>query len=1503
MSRRWVTNIRRKSIPAAWRWCWILIVAAGVFELAPARAAGADDEEIVRRRELLVNHIPRHRRLREMLLSIDQLQTHNRSTEALKTVQWILDQPFDTFLFSDKKLAVSVKSLAEAKLRAFPLEWRQQYERTYGAEARQLLEDARHRDDDRFAIEVLRRFGFTAAADDAAVWLALRRLDRGDFESAVSVLIPDATVPALLKDMTSRRLVAAEVAAVFAGNPMLAQAVRAELADRSDALAVASVERAVQQRTAKTAPPRRSERLNVYGEGDRIELTRGATPVLRPFWTASLITPQNQAQVRPVLDIWRSHLQGSNLAAVVPNLPIVVRDQVILRTYEGFSGFELMTGRPLWSLPCESSIAGWLEQASRMRRGESPARPVFHPEILQWWFSGNSQMGYASSDGVRLYFVDSLVHPSGKQLGRLDAFSSRATEAERMEESNRLLAFEIPRGDAANVAPPKRVWAYGRPAGATDPGAEHGRFFFGPPLPYAGGLLSIVETDREIRLMALQAETGTVLWEQPLAAVDRPAIYDGERAFTACVPVPAGGLILCPTQAGVLAAVDSVTGQLRWSYYDADLPMENRGRRNNEVTIARGRTGFAPRTLVQGETVVHLPLNSSFLHLLERETGKPLRSPIPRQRACSIAAVTPELVVLLEDQAVRAVKLSDGTDAWRQSLGPIVGTGIVLGTDLVVPLDKGRISVLDLATGQPSSWQPTRNGVRLGNLLACGDLVLALGPDGVAAFPQAQLIERTLRDKEDRLTAVEKAVMAVDLNLAAGRMEETERSLETALANRVPADQAAELQHLLRELLYHRLEAGAEVSPAILSRLKKLATTEEERGRFLARQAQWAVEHKDLPQLKETLTELAKLSASVVFPSADEAGWKHSSAACCRRILSDLQDEFPEFVREFRRELLEQASVGGASPASLARERFALQVLGDDPEAGPLRDALARRLQRDHRLHAAEMLWMENMRSADPALAADAAAGLVELWTDAGWARDAARLLNELSQKWSAVPLSSGKTGRDFVRNLPADHDAKQWQARTVLPGGKLAFAAIRATQDTDLTDVKSPVPVADRNSRGISAALREPESSRRLMLHDPLAADVVIYKHEEQTLLGVVDKSTNQIIHHWGLSSPYTHPMSGSPAFQGHFLPFGVPGEFRGYSLLELAEETPAWIQQTPELDRQSAAPITGPGGPSFLTFQSQNRLFVCHPADGSILWQRTDLEPTGGMYANPGAGIAGDERCLVVFGADQASYSLFDTQTGKKLRSGRWDVEQPNTRRAFGRKILRIGRDRGQWIARVWDPLDDRWELEQSLGDRNTTLQAVSATEIVWLTGQGDVRGYDLPHSQKTVDARLADGELDGMNSLRIVREGDRYYLNLQRNTPVAQVPPHAYHYAADDTIMRSVNLRDDLYGIDGKTGRVLWKRTLPWRTLLRLEPQGLPFLVLLSKIRDKHNGDLKSLLVEVLDAETGELLGRKDQLPEDRIVHAEYDGQKQTLTLIGLKMQIDVQLYIDKSVPKQP
>src|SRR5262249_7735304 len=154
-----------------------------------------------------------------------------------------------------------------------------------------------------------------------------------------------------------------------------------------------------------------------------------------------------------------------------------------------------------------------IDEAVRHRRLDVDAASTFPAEILQGWLSANTQMGYLSSDGVRIFVIDSLTPPSTKAGGKQDQFQPRTPDVPRVDEANRLLALELPDSKSAE-APPRMIWAYGRSLQNVEPTPQD-RFFFGPPLPSAGRLLSIVETDREVRLMALQAETGAVLWEQP----------------------------------------------------------------------------------------------------------------------------------------------------------------------------------------------------------------------------------------------------------------------------------------------------------------------------------------------------------------------------------------------------------------------------------------------------------------------------------------------------------------------------------------------------------------------------------------------------------------------------------------------------------------------------------------------------------------------------------------------------------------------------------------------------------------------------------------------------------------------------------------------------------------------------------------------------------------------------------------------------------------------------
>jgi len=1495
MLRRLVSFCSSRTVSLISLYAWSAIatglVAVNFVAISFCHAEQASDvsaeQESSRRWDMLAQYSPRYRRLRETLLSLDQLQTSGRAAESLKTVQWLLDQPFDTFLFVDGKPPASVKRLTEAKLRSFPDEWQKQYERIYGLQARQLLAEAQARDDDALAIEVLRRFGVTAAARDAEVWLAIRWLDRGEAAAALSLIAPAALEPEALRQQSSAALLVMRQAAISVGQTGFLQVIESELADRDvpfrrETPRPASPNQAIPPR----APP--VEQLTV-GQANRLEnYGRDIMPVLRPQWTVEPVAVDSSPHLQSILDAWRSHQQELNLVPVSPALPLIVRNQVILRGYDGLSGFDAARGTLLWSFRCESSISAWIDEAARNRQLNVDSGQMLPAELLQWWLSSNTQMGHLSSDGIRIYLIDSLTHPSAKLGGRGDPFQNRAADGQRPHDSNRLLALQLPdlRG-GKNVSSPTLAWSQGRSirGGGSTP---EDRYFLGPPLPVAGRLLSLVEVDRELRLIAFQAETGEMIWEQPLAAVDRSAVNEGERAFLACEPILAGDLVICPTQAGVLTAVDPVTGTLVWSYYDADLPIEPTGRQRNPM-IARGRPGFASRTVVHRERVLHLTVNSSQLHCLARTTGE-LAWTAPRQRACSIAAVTDDLVILLEDQACRALRLTDGAEVWQQALSSgVTGTGITFGAEYLVPLDHGRFALVDLQTGKLRSWQPPRTDVALGNLTVCGDWVYSTGPGGLSAFPQMQLVKRRLSDSSVRLTAAERAEWEVNLKFAEADLNTAEQVLERTLQASVPARQQAEFQGVLRELLYHRLEAEPAHARDLLPRLRKLAATPAEQGRYLARQARMALESRDLIELKGVLRQLGELPMSALFPSATEAEFLQSASACSLQILAEMDHEYPEFAADFRRDLLDDLASRPAAAQNLSAWRYALRVCADDEQVGPFRDQLARRLQKQGQRHAAELLWSANRHHTDSRLAAESLLGLMDLWITAGWSRDAAPLLGELSNLDPALPLPGGQTVATRLGRQSNLSVAKEWQVRLAAPTRRIRSVSVRPQRELELPSVEELQRPLSRSAPPNRPTVRFGESARRLTPGEPLAADVLVRMQGAQSALMLVDKTTSQIVRDWPIPVRHSHPWPGHVAIHGHFLPLGVPGELRGYSLLELAEDGPLWTQFPEDVSRRRAVPSIGPANERFVSFQSQNVLLVCDPWDGSLLWQRRDLEPNSGLYADPGTGIVGDEHCISVFGVDRLSYVTYETMTGRRLHKGRLEIEPRHPRKAFGRKIFSVAQSRGQWQACIWDPLSNAWALQEPLGERNFAKTTIGSPEVGWLTAEGRLRLYDVPTGARTLDLAWEPEELEALNQLQLLTDGPRTYVNMQRNMAVVQT--REYNYPAGDTILPCIHLRDDLYAIDRETSRVLWRRSLPSRTLLKLEPAGLPFLVLLSRIRDQHDNNLQSLLVEVLDAQTGELLARQDHLTADRIVNAEYDAVEQTIRLIGQKTAIEI------------
>src|SRR5690606_19641018 len=104
--------------------------------------------------------------------------------------------------------------------------------------------------------------------------------------------------------------------------------------------------------------------------------------------------------------------------------------------------------------------------------------------------------------------------------------------------------------EQGRIAP---AWTLGGTADeAAAPPALTGHFFLGPPLPVHDRLFAVTEFDRQLTLVALEPETGELLWSQGLAFADRPIQLDPARFPLACTPSWADGILVCPTHLGLL---------------------------------------------------------------------------------------------------------------------------------------------------------------------------------------------------------------------------------------------------------------------------------------------------------------------------------------------------------------------------------------------------------------------------------------------------------------------------------------------------------------------------------------------------------------------------------------------------------------------------------------------------------------------------------------------------------------------------------------------------------------------------------------------------------------------------------------------------------------------------------------------------------------------------------------------------------------------------------------
>lgn len=434
--------------------------------------------------------------------------------------------------------------------------------------------------------------------------------------------------------------------------------------------------------------------------------------------------------------------------------PLAVDGTIVVHTTMGLLAVDFETGKRVWLQSGGGGAPLHAVAGEEDGMGDADAAGSFH-RVFE-----DATSGTLASDGRLVFAVES--HPeavSPQQPGGMNfrpamqAAGGAGLPTGGWKGGNTLSAYDV----AARGALRWRL-----PAGGGVGGDERGNqaggtaWYLGAPLPVGEQLLALVEEKGEIRLDVLDADTGRLEWSQPFAEVDERWAIDNRdshtRRLAGLSPALAEGVLVCPTGAGAVVAIDLATRTLLWAHEyprpreAAAMGFQNLGR------MPRGDMGREPRpgrwldsapVLAAGRVLLAAG-DSQELLCLDLRRGEAVWR-LPRKDRLYVAGVVEGRAIVVGRRGVEAIDPANGRVVWQRSLGAEQGStsgrGILTENRLFLPLDTPEVLEIDLADGRIVNRSAARGDAVPGNLLAYRGEVISQGADSLEVFHQSAALE------------------------------------------------------------------------------------------------------------------------------------------------------------------------------------------------------------------------------------------------------------------------------------------------------------------------------------------------------------------------------------------------------------------------------------------------------------------------------------------------------------------------------------------------------------------------------------------------------------------------------------------------------------------------------------------------------------------------------------------------------------------------------------------
>jgi outer membrane protein assembly factor BamB/tetratricopeptide (TPR) repeat protein len=662
-----------------------------------------------------------------------------------------------------------------------------------------------------------------AVAREAGLRLAGIYLDQGKYADARRVLLELVDTNPVWPGSRSELLARLALACARAGDAAQAQEAWAELQKQGDAGRWSALEAEVRATAAAAAAPSNAWTMAYGGP------SRGGAPVFscRPLATNESWVVGWSVNRTPewIYDDELDNAVGTNQAERVSRHTVVA--SMTRENRRPADGLVFSSGNRAWMIRVDESVEIDLDSGRVLQsvaHREAAARGVNAPAGGLY---GSSVA--ASLIGSRVYRIMDSDKSALRTGGRRSAIITG-------QPCGNALA-------ACDAATGKPLWRVGREYPPAPQGAAGTRWsvnairFAGSPVLCAGRLLAPVEDEGGLGVVALDPESGAVLWHTRIAysiTVNppmSPLTVDGTSVY------------LCNDK-GIVSALDACDGTVLWTaLYDMPVAATNAPAPDNAappVADVKRAAGWEENlTLVEGNAVVALSGGSSELLALHRRSGALLwRLPKPEGVDYAVGRRGAALVVA-GAKAVACVDLANGRQRWRRAISGSSGRGVLRGPEALIPCG-GKIQRLRIEDGADLGSMPvqTLDDLPLGNLYVHGDNLLVTGLERLYELVRVETALAELREQLARQPTAEAYARRGRILAGLGRQVEAVADLrEDWKLQRGTAEEAA-----ARARLTEALARVAEQDPAsaarCLAEMREMAGTDKERAGVTWRMAQ-----------------------------------------------------------------------------------------------------------------------------------------------------------------------------------------------------------------------------------------------------------------------------------------------------------------------------------------------------------------------------------------------------------------------------------------------------------------------------------------------------------------------------------------------------------------------------------------------------------------------------------------------------------------------------------------